>query len=152
MAIATQSNNFLSLLLTLFIVLNSTVSLAEEDIPAETEGAEEQVNKEPLMYFPITPNILTSYQGGGKKIGYIVVQVQVVVRGQENFDLLEANLPLMQDALTDFFNRQDKKTVEDLKQRETLRQKSKERLSEVIKEEVGKEIVENVLFTQYIFQ
>jgi flagellar protein FliL len=135
------------LMFSLLLPLSS--SAAEEEVAAEET---EKVKKEPLLYFPVTPNTLTFYQGTGKKIGYIVVQVQIVVRGQSNFDLLDANLPLIQDALTDFFNRQDKNTIEDLSLREGLRLSAKEKLAEVITEEIGKDIVENVLFTQYIFQ
>ncbi|WP_168204269.1 flagellar basal body-associated FliL family protein [Aliikangiella coralliicola] len=118
----------------------------------ETATEEPEENKLPLMYYQIAPNILTFYQSTGRKIGYIVVQVQIVVRGQDDFDLIDLHLPLMQDALIDFFNRQDKKTIEDLTQRESLRQQATQRIAEVIQDEVGRNIVENVLFTQYVFQ
>lgn len=139
-----------SFLFAFSLFLLPTLINAEEEV--ENAEVAKEVSKEPLMYYPVTPNTLTFYQGTGKKIGYVVVQVQIVVRGQQNFDLLDANLPLIQDALTDFFNRQDKKTIEELSMREGLRQSAKERLSEVLTEETGKEIVDNVLFTQYIFQ
>ncbi len=119
----------------------------------ETEAAEKsEENKEPVLYYEIHPNILTFYQNTGRKIGYIVVQVQVVVRGQENYDLIEFHLPLLQDALTDFFNRQDKAVIHDLQQRGMLRTQAKERISQVLEEEIGEKIVEDVLFTQYVYQ
>ncbi len=121
-------------------------------ISASTQLKAEEEDKEPLRYFKINPNILTTYQTTGKKMKYIVVQVQIVVRGEKNYDLIELHMPLLQDALTDFFNRQDKSTIEDLKQRETLRQQATERVSQVIEEETGEDIVKNVIFTQYIFQ
>lgn len=142
-------NTFAVLILALSFVFSTNLYSAEE-VPEQ--AVEEEEEKEPVMYFRITPNILTFYQSTGRKIGYIVVQVQVVVRGQDNYDLVELHLPLIQDALTDFFNRQDKSIVSDLAQRESLRQQATVRVAEVIKEEVGTDVVENVLFTQYIFQ
>jgi flagellar FliL protein len=124
-------------------------------LPCSAEEAAEgdaEVEKEPLMYFMITPNIMTFYQNTGRKIGYIVVQVQVVVRGQDNYDLVDLNLPLVQDALIDFFNQQDKKTIQDLTLRETLRQQAKDTVANILKEELQKDVVENLLFTQYVFQ
>ncbi len=132
-------------------LLTLAVNAVENDEETTSETAAEE-NKLPIKYYEIDPNILTFYQSSGKKIGYIVVQVQLVVRGQENYDLVERHLPLLQDTLIDFFNRQDKETVHDLKQRENLRSQAMTRVSEVLKEEVGKDIVENVLFTQYVFQ
>ncbi|MET1255237.1 flagellar basal body-associated FliL family protein [Aliikangiella maris] len=108
--------------------------------------------KPPLKYFQIDPNILTFYQSSGRKFGYIVVQIQIVVRGQENYDRVETHLPLIQDSLIDFFNRQSKETIQDLKQREQLRLDAKQKVDDILKEELGISIVENLLFTQYVFQ
>lgn len=113
---------------------------------------EKEENKEPIQYFQIAPNIMTFYQNAGKKLGYVVVQVQIVVRGQDNWDMVELHLPLLQDALIDFFNRQDKATVQDLKLRTKLRNQATQRVAKVLKEETGKDIIEDVLFTQYVFQ
>jgi len=144
-------NNMLKYLLfvTLILAFPSTVSAAAEE---ESDEDAEEVVLEPLQYFKIAPNILTTYQNTGKKMKYIVVQVQVVVRGDDNFALIDLHTPLLQDALTDLFNRQDKKVIEDLSQRESLRLQATERVASVMKEEVGEDIVENVLFTQYVFQ
>jgi len=117
----------------------------------EAEG-EDKADSLPLMYYEIDPKILTFYQTTGKKLGYVVVEVSVVVRGQENYDHVELNKPLIQDALIDYFNRLDQAAVSDLQKRESIRQKAAERVSGVIEAEVGKKIVEDLLFTEYIFQ
>ncbi|MDQ7047996.1 MAG: flagellar basal body-associated FliL family protein [Enterobacterales bacterium] len=120
-------------------------SIAEED-------GEEKPEEVPLMYFEVDPNILTFYQGTGRKLGYVVVQVNIVVRGQDNYDLVELHLPLIQDRLIDFFNRQDKSVIQPFEEREKLRVGAKEAVSAVLKEETGKDVVENLLFTNYVFQ
>ncbi len=117
----------------------SAEELAEEDKPE-------------LMYYEIEPNILTFYQGTGRKIGYVVVQVNVAVRGQDNYDLIELHMPLLQDVLIKFFNRQDKSVIQPFSEREQLRLKAMDVVKEALKEEIGKDIVENVLFTNYVYQ
>ena len=127
----------------------SPIALAED----EEEGEEsEEVEVIPLMYFDIDPKVLTFYQGTGRKIGYVVVQINIAVKGQENLDLVELHSPLIQDNLIDFFNRQDKKTIQDFSEREGLRQKAQESVAAVLEEEVGKNIIESLLFTDYVYQ
>ncbi len=128
------------------------VAAAEPENTEDPATAKEQEEELPIRYFQISPNIMTFYQSTGRKIGYVVVQVQVVVRGDENLTLLETHLPLMQDALIDFFNRQDKTVIQDLKQRESLRQQATQRVAKVLEEEVGHKVIENILFTQYVYQ
>ena len=125
-----------------------TAIMAEEE--AE-EDAETEL-QEALMYYAIEPNTLTFYQGTGKKIGYIVVQVNIAVRGQEHYDLVELHLPLIQDNLIDFFNRQDKNIIQNIKERESLRQQAQTSVANVLKQETGKDLVENLLFTNYVYQ
>ncbi len=119
-------------------------------IASAEEPAEE--DKPELMYYEIEPNILTFYQGTGRKIGYVVVQVNVAVRGQDNYDLIELHMPLLQDVLIKFFNRQDKSVIQPFSEREQLRLKAMDVVKEALKEEIGKDIVENVLFTNYVYQ
>jgi len=127
---------------------SSTLLKAEQ----EAEGDGDEVRAEPIMYFEIEPNILTFYQGTGKKIGYVVVQVNIAVRGQENYDLVELHTPLIQDKLIDFFNQQDKSVIQPFSEREKLRLKAKESVVAVLKEETGKDVIENLLFTDYVYQ
>lgn len=138
-------SGFKTLIFILILVFSSFSTVAEE-APAEEES------KEPFMYYQISPNIMTFYQSTGRKMGYIVVQVQVVVRGQEDFDTVDLHLPLLQDTLVGFFNSQEKAVIQDLQQRENLRNEAKSKVAAVLKEELGRDIVENLLFTQYVFQ
>jgi len=131
----------------LLVFVTTPFALAEGE-----EDAEEEAEVIPIMYFDIDPKILTFYQGTGRKIGYVVVQVNIAVKGQENLDLVELHSPLIQDNLIDFFNRQDKKTIQEFSEREGLRQKAQESVAAVLEEEVGKNIVESLLFTDYVYQ
>jgi len=137
--------NYLLILVLLLPGTNLGMLSAEE-----TENEEEP--KEELMYYEIEPNILTFYQGTGRKLGYIVVQVNLAVRGQDNYDLVELHLPLIQDNLIAFFNQQDKSVIQPFAEREQLRQKALASVKAVLLEEAGKDILENLLFTNYVYQ
>ncbi len=138
--------NRLFIIMALWLTLiTPTPLLAEEE-----EG--EEVDLEPIMYFEIEPNILTFYQGTGRKIGYVVVQINVAVRGQENYDLIELHVPLIQDNLIDFFNKQDKSVIQPFSEREKLRLQAQASVEAVLQEEIGKDIIENLLFTNYVYQ
>lgn len=113
---------------------------------------EEAPDLEPMMYFEIEPDILTFYQGTGRRIGYVVVEVNIAARGQDNIDLIEQHLPLLQDDLIDFFNRQDKSIIQPISERENLRIKAQESVEAVLLEEIGKDVVESLLFTSYVYQ
>jgi flagellar protein FliL len=134
----------------LLILLTLVGFLYLPPIASAEEPVEE--DKPELMYYEIEPNILTFYQGTGRKIGYVVVQVNVAVRGQDNYDLIELHMPLLQDVLIKFFNRQDKSVIQPFSEREQLRLKAMDVVKEALKEEIGKDIVENVLFTNYVYQ
>ncbi|WP_196140111.1 flagellar basal body-associated FliL family protein [Aliikangiella sp. G2MR2-5] len=128
------------------------VCAAEEAAQTEENSEEEGKPQLPLQYYLVTPNVMTFYQNSGRRLGYIVVQVQIVVRGDEKYELLATHLPLIQDALTDFFNRQTKEIVTDLNQRENLRIQAKDRVASILEAELGEPIVEDLLFTQYVYQ
>lgn len=144
-----KNSSFFISIFSLFLFLATPLAYSEEE---EGEDAEQAEELEPLMYYEIQPNILTFYQGTGKKIGYVVVQVNIAVRGQEHFDLVESHLPLIQDNLIDFFNRKDKSVIQPFSEREKLRVEAKESVAAVLKEETGLDIVENLLFTNYVYQ
>ncbi len=136
--------------LLIFIMITSFWLLP--NLVVAEEEAEQEQEKAELMYYEIEPNILTFYQGTGKKIGYVVVQVNIAVRGQDNYDLVELHLPLLQDTLIKFFNRQDKSVIQPFAEREQLRIAAMEAVKEALKEEIGVDIVENLLFTNYVYQ
>ncbi len=136
--------------LLVILALLLTLMVPEKLFAEEEEG--EEIEKEPLMYYEIEPNILTFYQGTGKKIGYVVVQINLAVRGQENYDLVELHVPLIQDNLIDFFNKQDKSIIQPFSEREKLRLQAQASVEAILQQEVGKDIIENLLFTNYVFQ
>jgi flagellar basal body-associated protein FliL len=59
---------------------------------------------------------------------------------------------LIQYNLIDFFNRQDKSVIQPFSEREKLRLEARTSVEAVLEEEIGKNIIENLLFTNYVYQ
>lgn len=121
-------------------------------LQAEEEEVKQEPPKEPLSYFLIKPNVMSLYQTSDSRLHYVSVEIQVTVRGEKKLELIETHMPLIQDTVIDFLHRQEKNIIEDTSQREVLRTNLKNRVAEVLKAETGDELLENILFTQYLYK
>ncbi|WP_164503514.1 flagellar basal body-associated FliL family protein [Pleionea sediminis] len=138
----------------LFAIMSSFAAEepAAED-PAAEEKAADQGPPPEVHYYDLDPNIITNYQKPpSRKLGFITIDVQFQVNSIENLDLLEYHKPLVEHTLINVINGLDEELVKSLDRRDEIREIVKVKLSEVLKEETGSEIVENVLFTKFIYQ
>lgn len=130
-------------LLLISLCLTASLSYAQE----EPEPVKE------VHYFDLDPNIITNYQKPpSRRLGFITIDVQFQVSSVANLDALEYHKPLIEDTLIDVINSQDETIIKDIAQRNAIRDKIKQRLSAVLKEETGEPIIEDVLFTKFIYQ
>jgi len=106
-----------------------------------------------IKYFELYPNLVTNYQREDGKIGFLSIGIQLKVKGSANVDLIKQHLPLMQDAVVWLLRGQNETTVKDLTQRETLRQQTLAELQTRIEQETKrKDVIQDVLFTKYVWQ
>lgn len=106
-----------------------------------------------VHYYDLDPNIITNYQKpAARRLGFITIDVQFQVNSEQSLDLLEQHKPLVEATLIDVINSFDEELIKSLERRDEIREKIRERLAAVLKEETGKEVVQNVLFTKFIFQ
>ncbi len=106
-----------------------------------------------IHYYDLDPNIITNYQKpAARRLGFITVDVQFQVNSEQNLDLLDHHKPLVEATLIDVINSLDEELIKSLERRDEIREKIRERLAAVLKEETGNEVVQNVLFTKFIFQ
>lgn len=115
-------------------------------------GAQE-AQKPDIRYYDLDPNIITNYQKPpSRRLGFVTVDVQFQVTGEEGLDILDYHKPLIEDTLIDVINSQSEEVITDISQRDSIRNAIKTKLSAVLKEETGKEVIEDVLFTKFIYQ
>ncbi len=121
--------------------------------PAYASGGGSDPDPEGTKYFELFPNFVTNFQKDNGKIGYLSVGIQLKVKGAAGVELVKQHLPLLQDAVVWLMRGQTDASVQDLTQREALRQQTLAELQTRLETETRqKAIIEDVLFTRYVWQ
>lgn len=122
--------------------------------PAQASGGgSSDPDPEGTKYFELFPNFVTNYQKDNGKIGYLSVGIQLKVKGAAGVELIKQHLPLLQDAVVWLMRGQTDASVRDLALRENLRQQTLTELQTRLETETKqKAIIEDVLFTRYVWQ
>lgn len=103
-------------------------------------------------YFGFEPDIITNYiNPSAKKLGYVRITVELMLKDMENAEVVEHHSPLLRDAIVEIFSKEPEDRVKSLTGREEIRQKCIDKLKELLKAETGQEIVHDVLFTKYLY-
>lgn len=126
-----------------FSVFSSTL-LADEE--ATAQGQNEH------LYFPIEPDIITNYITSGKRIGFVRLSVELVVRSKGNLALLEAHEPLIRDKIITIFGEQNAKKVKSVTERDAIRQRCITDLNALLFAETTKKPIADLLFTKFLYQ
>lgn len=120
---------------------------------AWASGGGSDPDPEGTKYFELYPNFVTNYQRENGKIGFLSVGIQLKIKGAAGVELVKQHLPLLQDAVVWLMRGQTDATVKDLAMRETLRQQTLTELQTRLEAETKqKEIIQDVLFTKYVWQ
>lgn len=121
--------------------------------PVTASGGSSDPDPEGTKYFELYPNMVTNYQRTDGKVGFLSIGIQLKVKGAAGVELIKQHLPLLQDAVVWLLRGQDETTVKDLAQRETLRQQALTELQTRLETETKqKEIIQDLLFTKYVWQ
>ena len=131
----------------LFCVL--CLSLFSPQLFAEgeaTEGGNE------YQYFLIEPDIITNYIKPGKRIGFVRVTVELMVKSKSSYAVLENNEPLIRDKIITIFGEQNEAMVKSVTDRENIRQRCLVEINDLLYAELGQKPLEDLLFTKYLYQ
>jgi len=107
---------------------------------------------EETFYIQVEPFIVTNYLKKDGRFGFINVEPSIVVKGQEAKTLVNDNMPMIMDSIIFLLSSYDEATLTDFTQRDNIRNQAKQNLQALFTKEVGKPIVDNVLFIKYITQ
>lgn len=120
---------------------------------ADASGGNSDPDPEGTKYFELFPNFVTNYQKDNGKVGYLSIGIQLKIKGAAGVELIKQHLPLLQDAVVWLMRGQTDASVRDLAQRENLRQQTLAELQTRLETETKqKAIIEDVLFTRYVWQ
>jgi len=126
------------------------LSFSASFVMADEEGVEEVKND--YHYFQLEPDIITNYIKTGKRIGFVRITVELMAKSKGNLSLIDDHEPLIRDKIITIIGEQTEAMVKSISDRETIRQRCLDDVNEMLKAETGKEPVEDILFTKYLYQ
>lgn len=121
-----------------------TAAMAEE----AKEGAAPKVS-----YISLSPPFVGNYGlDGGPKLRVFKADVALRVTGDEAAQAVKANQPLIRNQLVALFSQQTTEAMSNVEAKEKLRQEALKQTRQVMNDETGKPMVDDLLFNNLIIQ
>ncbi len=132
---------YLSIVLLAFSFSCTTVYAQEEEAPVATA---------PSAYVSLMPALVGNY-GAGTKLKYYKADIALRVKA-ENVAKVEYHEPLIRDQLIQLFAQQTDENMSSNEGKEAMRQAALVQVQNVLKEEEGEILVDDLLFNNLIVQ
>tara|TARA_R110001583_G_scaffold2382_3_gene17313 strand:- start:2756 stop:3172 length:417 start_codon:yes stop_codon:yes gene_type:complete len=133
----------------LFCVFYLTLFSPFSSLLAEEEGVEQASD---FQYFALEPDIITNYIKPGKKLGYLRLSIDLMVKSSSAYEAVEMNAPLIRDRIITIIGEQNESQIKSIVERDIMRQRCLTEVNEVLFEAIGIRPVYNLLFTKYFDQ
>jgi flagellar FliL protein len=122
------------------------VALAEE-------GGGEKDDPNKVSYVALTPPFVGNYAlDGGPKLHVYKADVALRVKGAEAQKLVKQNEPLIRNQLVALFSQQTVDSMSNVDAKEKLRQEALKQTQQVLSQETGQPVVDDLLFNNFIAQ
>ncbi|WP_392892454.1 flagellar basal body-associated protein FliL [Pseudomonas migulae] len=132
----------------LLLALSLPVVAAAEEAKEAKEGEAPKVN-----YITLSPPFVGNYGlDGTPKLKVYKADVALRVTGEDATRLVKANEPLIRNQLVALFAQQSTETMNNVEAKEKLRQEALKQTQQVMNDETGKPVVEDLLFNNLIIQ
>ena len=109
------------------------------------------VGKQPAIFEPMAPAFVANYNQNGRQ-RYMQVSITMQGRNQADLEALKVHMPVIRNNLVMLFSGQDFATLASPVGQEMLRQKATASVQEVAQKELGKVVIEQLLFTNFVLQ
>lgn len=119
-----------------------------EDEAAPVAAVEESPR---AIYYAINPEFRSSYVVNGRQ-RLFQVGLNLVTRDSSAVSAFSTHAPAIRNKVVMLLSGQSFESLQQLEGREALRQSLIEGIQEILQSEVGKPIIETVLFTQFVMQ
>ena len=113
--------------------------------------SEEKQVLENYAYYGLEPDIVTNYISSSKKLGFVRVNVELMVNDPQALIELEHHDPLLRAAVLEILGGQPEDKIKSMVGKESIRQACFEAINRLLEDEVGERLVVNLLFTQYLY-
>ena len=113
--------------------------------------AEEEEVIDTYAYYGFEPDIVTNYISNRKKLGFVKISVELMVKVPEDLIVLEHHDPLLRAAIIEILGAQTEDKVKSLTGKEEIRRECYDTLNRLLEQEIGRPLVVNLLFTKYLY-
>lgn len=143
----------LALLLAIGLSVGATwFFLHKSDSKPAAEPAAAAANvKQPAIYESMSPAFVVNFNQNGRQ-RYMQVSITMQARDQVALDALKVHMPVIRNNLVMLFSGQSFDSLATPVGQEMLRQKATASVQEVAQKEVGKLVVDQLLFTNFVLQ
>ncbi|OLS63501.1 flagellar basal body-associated protein FliL [Pseudomonas putida] len=143
----------LALLLAIGLSVGATwFFLHKSDSKPAAEPAAAAANvKQPAIYESMAPAFVANFNQNGRQ-RYMQVSITMQARDQAALDALKVHMPVIRNNLVMLFSGQSFETLATPVGQEMLRQKATASVQEVAQKEVGKLVIDQLLFTNFVLQ
>lgn len=123
-------------------------------LPVAAVAEEARENAAPkISYITLSPPFVGNYGlDGTPKLKVYKADVALRVTGDEAAKAVKANEPLIRNQLVALFAQQTSETMNNVEAKEKLRQEALKQAQQVMNDETGKPVVEDLLFNNLIIQ
>lgn len=132
----------------LMLALSLPVAAQAEEAKEAKEGEAPKVS-----YISLTPPFVGNYGlDGTARLKVYKADVALRVTGDEAVKAVKANEPLIRNQLVALFSQQTTETMNNVEAKEKLRQEALKQTQQVMNDETGKPMVDDLLFNNLIIQ
>ena len=128
-----------------------SLALAQEG-GGEGEGEAVDPNKPVISYFSLDPEIITNYITTNNEMGYIRIKIEVMINNAGDLALVQKHEPLIRDTINDVLGKETVERIRSLKGRDLIRKECQDKVNERLLKETGKNLVRDLIFTNYLYQ
>lgn len=142
----------LALLLAIGLSVGATWFFLHKSQNKPEDAAQAASNvKAPAIFEPMAPAFVVNFNQNGHQ-RYMQVSITLLARNQVDLDALKVHMPVIRNNLVMLFSGQTFDSLATPIGQEMLRQKATASVQEVAQKEVGKVVVEQLLFTNFVLQ
>ncbi|CAI8934772.1 flagellar FliL protein [Pseudomonas sp. IT-P74] len=119
--------------------------------PAAAVAETAPIGKQPAIFESMAPAFVANFNQNGRQ-RYMQVSITMLARNQADLEALKVHMPVIRNNLVMLFSGQDFATLASPVGQEMLRQKATASVQEVAQKELGKVVIEQLLFTNFVLQ
>ncbi len=108
--------------------------------------------KAQYRYFTLEPEITTNFITQGTQLGYIKVKINLMVNQDDRLEMVQKHEPLILDAVIEVLNQESEANIKSTAGKEAIRQAMLAKINQILLEETGETVLNDLFFTQYLYQ